>query len=134
MSIPLYGGGKQIRDWIFVEDFCEAIERAVERGIPGETYNISAGNELTNREVCERLIRHIGNPSAKLVDVADRPGHDFRYSLNSEKARNQLGWKPSHAFDKALVATVKWYRDNVSWWKNVATKKVLSESPWKVRW
>jgi len=134
MGIPLYGGGKQIRDWIFVEDFCEAIELAIRDGESGETYNISAGNEFSNREVCERLVKNIGNPFAKLVDVGDRPGHDFRYSLNSDKARKHLGWTTSHKFDEALASTVMWYRENEAWWKKVATKKVLSEAPWKERW
>ena len=110
-EIPLYGGGGQIRD-----------------------YNISAGNESTNKAVVERLMELLGGPNVRLVYVEDRPGHDFRYSLNSNKARQSLGWKPSHSFDEGLALTVKWYRENVSWWKPLATKKVLAETPWKERW
>jgi dTDP-glucose 4,6-dehydratase len=130
-TIPLYGGGRQIRDWIYVNDFCTAVEQAIENAVPGEVYNISAGNELSNKEVAERLLKQIGNTSAKLVSVEDRPGHDFRYSLNSEKARRSFGWKPAHTFEEGLTKTVNWYRENVSWWKPLATPKILSEAPWK---
>lgn len=133
-AIPLYGGGKQVRDWIFVEDFCRAVDLALERADAGEVYNISAGNEMSNRELCQKLLQHIDHPEAKIVDVADRPGHDFRYSLNSDKARQRLGWKPEHEFGHALERTVSWYREHESWWKRVATEKVLSEAPWKMNW
>jgi len=129
--IPLYAGGNQVRDWIFVEDFCSAIELAIDNADSGEVYNISAGNEMTNRALCEKLLKQIDNPTAQIIDVADRPGHDFRYSLNSEKARRQLGWKPAHEFESALSNTVNWYRENKSWWKRTATAKALSGAPWK---
>ena len=133
-SIPLYAGGNQVRDWVFVEDFCNAVELALEDADLGEVYNISAGNEMTNRVLCEKLLKQIGNQSAQIVDVADRPGHDFRYSLNSEKARRRLGWRPVHEFESALAKTVQWYRENVTWWKRTATEKVLSDTPWKQQW
>lgn len=133
-GIPLYGGGNQIRDWIYVDDFCHAIELAVERGDCGGIYNISAGNEITNRQVVHQIIDQLGDPSAKIIDVEDRPGHDYRYSLNSEKARTKLGWKPAYTFDAALAKTVRWYRDHASWWTHIATEKVLSDTPWKERW
>jgi dTDP-glucose 4,6-dehydratase len=133
-EIPLYGGGRQVRDWIYVDDFCSAIARAIDRAIPGQVYNISAGNELSNKAVAERLLKQLGAPTVRLVDVADRPGHDFRYSLNSEKAQQSLGWKPSHSFDEGLAKTVKWYKENVSWWKPLATQKVLAPTPWKEQW
>lgn len=134
MEIPLYGGGRQIRDWVYVEDFCVAIEKAMDKGNPGEIYNISAGNELTNREVVERLLKHLGRTGIRIVDSEDRPAHDFRYSLSSEKARRHLGWGPVHGFDDALALTVKWYLENESWWKPFATPKALSITPWKERW
>jgi len=133
-SIPIYGGGRQIRDWIYVDDFCAAIELAIEKGDGGQIYNISAGNELSNRDLAQRLLRLLDIPSAELVEVDDRPGHDFRYSLNSEKARRQLGWKPAIEFDAALTRTVNWYREHTSWWRRLATEKVLSELPWKEKW
>jgi dTDP-glucose 4,6-dehydratase len=133
MEIPLYGGGGQVRDWIYVEDFCSGVEKALEKGSPGETYNFSAGNELTNRDVAERLVKHLESVS-KIVEVEDRPAHDFRYSLSSEKARHNLSWRPAHSFDEALSLTVKWYLKNQSWWKPIATSKVLSPAPWAERW
>jgi len=134
LAVPLYGGGMQVRDWIYVIDFCTAIEKALEKGEVGETYNVSAGNELTNKEVVERILRHIGKPSSLIVTAEDRPGHDARYSLSSEKARSSLGWRPTNEFEQALSVTVKWYRENESWWKPMATKKTLSTKPWKERW
>ncbi len=132
-EIPLYGGGKQVRDWIFVKDFCLAIEKALEKGAPGEIYNISAGNELTNRDVAERLLKQIGKSATRIVEVEDRPAHDFRYSLSSSKARQQLDWSPRHTFDEALTVTAKWYQDNQGWWRPLATPKTLSATPWKER-
>ena len=134
LEIPLYGGGRQIRDWIYVIDFCNAIELALERGVAGEVYNISAGNELTNREVAERLLKQFGETKSKIIEVEDRPGHDFRYSLESKKAQRILGWKSDHSFEDGLALTISWYRQNEPWWRPVATKKVLSKTPWKERW
>lgn len=133
-DIPLYGGGGQVRDWIYVEDFCAAIELAISKANPGEIYNISAGNEMSNREVAEKLVKQLDGARVKLVEVEDRPGHDYRYSLDSQKARRSLGWSPTRSFDEGLGITVKWYREHVSWWKPLATQKVLSDAPWKERW
>lgn len=130
-EIPLYGGGGQVRDWIYVRDFCSGIEAALENGEPGEVYNFSAGNELPNREVIVRLLKHLGKSQVPIVSSEDRPGHDFRYSLSSEKASKKLGWKPNHTFDAALALTVKWYLGHESWWKSLASEKVLSATPWK---
>ncbi len=134
MEVPLYGGGKQVRDWIFVDDFSDAIEKALDKGSHGEVYNISAGNELTNRQVVERLLKLLDKPNTRIAETADRPAHDFRYSLSSKKAREQLGWEPMHSFDTALSLTSKWYQDNERWWKPLASPKVLSPTPWKERW
>jgi len=134
MQIPLYGGGKQVRDWIFVEDFCNAVKLALDHGHPGETYNVSAGNKMPNRQIATRLLRKINNPDASLLDVEDRPGHDIRYSLNSRKASLQLGWKPRKSFDDAIVETVDWYKNHELWWRSLASAKVIAETPWKERW
>jgi dTDP-glucose 4,6-dehydratase len=131
MKIPLYGGGKQIRDWTYVEDFCDGINKVMEKGASGEIYNFSSGNEFTNRQVAQRIIRHLRIPETGVVDVDDRPAHDFRYSISSEKTRKHLGWRPSHSFDEALGHTVDWYVNNPSWWKPLASAKVLSATPWK---
>jgi dTDP-glucose 4,6-dehydratase len=130
-KIPLYGGGGQIRDWTYVEDFCDGISRVMDKGAPGEVYNFSSGNEYTNRQVAERIIRHLKLPATSIIDVDDRPAHDFRYSISSVKTREQLGWQPRHSFDEALGRTVDWYVNNSSWWRPLASAKVLSATPWK---
>ena len=134
LQVPLYGGGTQVRDWIYVIDFCTAIEKALEKGEVGQTYNVSAENELTNKEVVQRILRQIGKPLSLIVSTEDRPGHDVRYSLSSERARAKLGWRPRHEFEHALGLTVKWYLENEPWWRPMATKKILSARPWKERW
>ncbi len=134
MPIPLYGGGQQIRDWIYVEDFCTAIERSLDMGQPGEIYNISAGNELTNREVAQTILKQLGKPLSLLAETEDRPGHDFRYSLSSNKARRKLRWQPSKTTREALALTLEWYRANRKWWRKLASTKVLSAQPWKEKW
>lgn len=133
LDLPLYGEGRQIRDWIYVIDFCTAIEAALDKGTAGEIYNISAGNELTNMDVAKRLLKQLHELETRIVNVEDRPGHDFRYSLDSEKARRTLGWKPAYSFEDGLALTIDWYRRNEAWWRPLATKKVLSETPWKER-
>jgi dTDP-glucose 4,6-dehydratase len=133
-AIPLYGGGGQVRDWIYVRDFCTAIVAALEKGEPGEAYNISAGNEYSNREVAKRLLKQLGKSPDMIITVEDRPGHDTRYSLSSEKASKQLNWRPKHEFETALALTTKWYLANAGWWKPLATRKALSPTPWKERW
>jgi len=132
--IPLYGGGAQIRDWIHVEDFCIAIEHSLDKGEPGEVYNISAGNELTNREVAQMVLKKLGKPSSMIVETEDRPGHDFRYSLSSNKARRKLRWNPAKTTREALALTVDWYLANRKWWTGLASSKVLSGQPWKEKW
>jgi len=133
-AIPLYGGGGQVRDWIYVRDFCTAIEAALEKGELGEVYNISAGNEYSNQEVAQRLLKQLGKPPDTITTVEDRPGHDTRYTLSSKKASKQLVWKPKHEFDTALALTTKWYLSNAGWWRPPATRKVLSPTPWKEQW
>ena len=134
MPIPLYGGGGQIRDWIYVADFCSAIGNSLDKGQPGEIYNISAGNELTNREVAQTILKQLRKPLSMLVETDDRPGHDFRYSLSSNKARRKLRWHPKKTMREALAFTVEWYRANRKWWKDLASAKVLSAQPWKEKW
>jgi dTDP-glucose 4,6-dehydratase len=133
-NIPIYGKGMQIRDWIYVLDFCEAVRLAAEKGEPGEIYNVSAGNELPNIEVANRILGALHKPSDMIQFVQDRPGHDFRYSLDSSRIRSQLGWKPQHAFDEALKETVSWFVQNESWWRPLISDEVLSPTPWKLQW
>jgi dTDP-glucose 4,6-dehydratase len=133
LKIPIYSSGKQIRDWIYVADHCQALDVVLRKGAPGETYNISAGNELENLKVAEQILQLLKKPQELMQFVADRPGHDVRYSLDSSKIRARLGWKPKSSFEKALEATVNWYADNRWWWKPLATEKILHPTPWKLR-
>ena len=133
-QIPVYGNGSQVRDWIYVTDFCDVINQVVERGSIGAIYNVSAGNELPNLEVVKKILNHLGKTPDLIHFVEDRPGHDFRYSLNSDFIRQRLGWRPQHDFDDALRATINWYMTNENWWKPLLNDKTLSETPWKENW
>jgi len=132
LKVPIYGTGKNVRDWIYVLDHCEAIRLVLENGGPGEIYNISSGNELENIEVVRMILRHLGKDEDLIFFVEDRPGHDLRYSLDSSKIRSELGWRPLHDFSSALKETVEWYLRNESWWRPLATKEILHPTPWKL--
>lgn len=134
LRVPLYGKGNNVRDWIHVEDHCEAIDVALRDGRAGEVYNISSGNELANFEVVSAVLELLGKPRSLIEYVEDRPGHDVRYSLDSSKITNQLGWKPKHTFRQALVKTVEWYVKNEDWWRPLADERVLHAAPWKLKW
>ena len=120
-EIPVYGDGLQVRDWLFVEDHCAALDLVYHKGAAGETYLIGAGFELTNKEMIHRVCREIdrrlnGGPREDLMrSIADRPGHDRRYALDSSRIRNELGWKPSLELEEAITQTVDWYLDNQQW-------------------
>jgi len=131
LQIPVYGTGKNVRDWIYVLDHCEAVSLILDRGKPGEIYNVSSGNELPNMTVVKEILRLLGKSEDLVMLVEDRPGHDFRYSLDSSKIRSELGWKPRHTFTSALKETVEWYIRNEPWWKPLATEKTLHPTPWK---
>jgi dTDP-glucose 4,6-dehydratase len=114
--VPLYGDGMNVRDWCHVEDNCAAIDLVLRRGADGEIYNVGAGNDLTNRELTERLLALVGADETMIERVTDRLGHDRRYAIDSAKVRS-LGWAPHHQLDDALAATVGWYRANRWWWE-----------------
>jgi dTDP-glucose 4,6-dehydratase len=133
LQIPVYGTGKNIRDWLFVQDHCEAIDRVLAHGEPGEIYNIGSGNEMPNIEIVKKILSILGKDESLISFVEDRPGHDVRYSLDFSKIRTFLGWKPKHSFKEAIEKTVAWYKNNEKWWKPLATKEVLSRTPWRVR-
>lgn len=116
--LPLYGDGRQRRDWLAVEDHCAAIEHVLLRGEPGQTYNIGGGNERDNITVAERLLACLGKPTRLIQFVQDRPGHDRRYAVDCTKLR-RLGWQPSVSFEDGLKATVEWYRTHESWWRPI---------------
>ena len=134
LSVPIYGKGQNIREWIYVQDFCEALDLLLSKGRSGEIYNASAGNELTNLDIVKKILNLMGKPEDTMTFVKDRPGHDIRYSLDSSKLRNELGWIPQHSLKEALKATVNWYMENERWWKPLATEKVLHPTPWKLKW
>jgi len=118
LKVPLYGDGRQIRDWLYVEDHCRAIEIVANKGKKGEIYNVSAGNEKKNIEVVKKILEILRRPEDLIEFVNDRPGHDVRYSLNSEKLRS-IGWVPQISFDDGLNKTVEWYLKNKYWWRNL---------------
>ncbi len=124
--LPIYGDGRQVRDWLFVDDHCRAIHAAVERGRAGEIYNIGGNCALSNLDVVKRLLQAAGKPESLMTTVADRPGHDRRYALNSAKIESETGWKPQIDFDDGLAVTVAWYRNNRAWIDNVRSGEYRS--------
>jgi dTDP-glucose 4,6-dehydratase len=116
--LPIYGSGQNARDWIFVEDNCRAIRLVLEKGEKGQTYNIAGGNERRNIEIAMEILRHLSLPETMIEYVADRPGHDFRYSLDCERIHH-LGWRPQVNFEDGLLKTVDWYRSNEWWWRRL---------------
>ncbi len=119
---PLYGDGMNVRDWLFVLDHVTAIETVLERGVPGEIYNIGGGYSAPNIEFIRSVLRVMGKPESLIQFVKDRPGHDRRYALSHEKLTRELGWKPSFAFEDAIKLTVQWYTDNRGWWTALKKK------------
>ncbi len=115
-KVPLYGDGGNERDWLHVEDHCAAIHLIVERGTPGETYNIGAGAQVSNLELTRRILTIMGQDESMIEYVEDRPGHDRRYALDSTKTRD-LGWAPEHSLEERLAETVEWYRTRRDWWE-----------------
>jgi len=129
-KIPIYGTGKNIRDWIHVNDHCNAIIDVLHKGKTGESYNISANNEIDNITIVKKILS-LMNKSEELIEfVEDRPGHDFRYSLDSSKIRNSLNWSSKINFDKGIQNTIDWYLQNPEWWKNIE-KNTFNGTPWK---
>ncbi|NOX36645.1 MAG: dTDP-glucose 4,6-dehydratase [Calditrichaeota bacterium] len=122
LPLPLYGDGRNVRDWIYVLDNCEAIDVVLHHGEPGEVYNIGAGNELENIQITEMILDKLKKPRSLIKPVPDRPGHDRRYSLNCDKIR-ALGWEPRHPFEEALDATIRWYVENEAWWRRIKEKQ-----------
>ena len=120
-SLPLYGDGQQVRDWLHVDDHCRAIDLLLDQGRPGETYNIGGGSEMTNAELTARILKILGKPESLIRRVTDRPGHDRRYSLATDKLRG-LGWQPEVDFDSGLERTVQWYAEHRGWWERIKTK------------
>jgi dTDP-glucose 4,6-dehydratase len=118
LALPLYGDGQNVRDWLHVDDHCRGIDLLIERGENGEVYNIGGGNEVKNVDLTHRILELTGRPNTLIRRVADRPGHDRRYALDTAKLRD-LGWAPAVEFEQGLAETVAWYRANESWWRPI---------------
>jgi len=125
-SLPVYGDGKNIRDWIFVEDNCSATRAVLEKGKPGNIYNIGASNEWKNIDIVKLILDILEKPYSLIEYIKDRPGHDRRYALDNKKIINELGWKPKYKFEQKIKDTVEWYLNNQDWVKNVITKEYLN--------
>jgi dTDP-glucose 4,6-dehydratase len=124
-KVPLYGDGLNMRDWLHVDDHCQALQLVAESGRPGEIYNIGGGTELTNRELTARLLDALGADESMVQPVIDRKAHDRRYSVDITKIQEELGYQPRVSFDDGLADTVRWYRDNRSWWERLKPAGVL---------
>src|ERR671918_204144 len=117
--LPVYGDGGNVRDWLHVEDHCQALVRALEQGKAGEVYNIGGGAERRNIDIVRGILKLLGKPERLIKFVQDRPGHDRRYAIDPSKAKRELGWTPAHTFEQGLEETVRWYVDNARWWEHV---------------
>lgn len=118
-ELPVYGTGDNVRDWLYVEDHCAAIDLIVRKGTVGEVYNIGGHNERTNLEVVKTILKALDKPETLIQFVTDRPGHDRRYAIDPTKIETELGWKPKHNFDTGIQETIRWYLENEDWWKNI---------------
>jgi dTDP-glucose 4,6-dehydratase len=121
-SVPVYGDGLQVRDWIHAEDHARALWAVLTRGVPGRTYHVSAGEQRTNRDVITSILRQLGQPESLMTRVTDRPGHDRRYALDNTRLTTELSWRAEHTWDQGIAETVQWYTGNPEWWKRVLTE------------
>ena len=118
-TLPIYGTGENVRDWLYVEDHCSAIDLVIHKGRVGEVYNIGGHNEKTNLEVVKTVLKQLGKPESLITYVKDRAGHDLRYAIDPTKIHNELGWLPQTKFDDGIKKTVQWYLDHKQWWENI---------------
>jgi dTDP-glucose 4,6-dehydratase len=124
--IPLYGDGMNVRDWLYVEDHCDAIWTVLNSGKPGEVYNIGGNNEMTNRRIVETILKEMGKTWDDGVQyVKDRPGHDRRYAIDATKIKRELGWAPKHRWEQAIKQTIQWYKDHQDWWRAIKSGEYL---------
>ena len=117
--LPVYGNGANVRDWLYVEDHCSAIDLIIHKGTEGEIYNIGGHNERTNLDVVKTVLKELGKGEELIAFVKDRAGHDMRYAIDPTKIHNELGWLPTTGFDEGIKITVKWYLENKKWWENI---------------
>ena len=120
-ALPVYGEGLNVRDWLYVEDHCKAIDMIIHDGKVGEVYNIGGHNEKTNIYIVKKILELLGKPESLITFVTDRKGHDLRYAIDPTKIKNELGWEPDTMFDDGIVKTVNWYLENRDWWENIVS-------------
>ncbi|OGD86210.1 dTDP-glucose 4,6-dehydratase [Candidatus Curtissbacteria bacterium RBG_16_39_7] len=125
-KIPIYGDGLYVRDWIYVEDHCRGIELILEKGKVGETYLIGADNELANIDLAKKILKILGKANSFIEYVKDRPGHDRKYAIDATKIKKELGFQPMFDFEDALRSTIKWYKNNQTWWRKIRTGEYLN--------
>ena len=118
-KLPVYGTGENVRDWLYVEDHCSAIDLIIRKGRAGEVYNIGGHNEKTNLEVVKTILKELGKGEDLITFVKDRPGHDRRYAINPAKIHREVGWLPQTSFAEGIKKTIKWYLDNEDWWQRI---------------
>jgi dTDP-glucose 4,6-dehydratase len=118
-QLPVYGKGENVRDWLYVEDHCEAIDLIVRKGRVGEVYNIGGHNERTNLSVVKEILSILGKDESLIEYVVDRPGHDLRYAIDPTKISNELGWLPKTSFEEGIKKTIQWYLYNKEWWQHI---------------
>lgn len=118
-KLPVYGTGENVRDWLYVEDHCSAIDLIIRKGRVGEVYNIGGHNEKTNLEVVKTILKELGKGEDLITFVKDRPGHDRRYAIDPAKIYRELGWLPQTSFAEGIKKTIKWYLDNEDWWQRI---------------
>ena len=124
-ELPIYGDGLYVRDWIYVEDHCKAINAVLQKGKVGEIYNISSSEEKTNLDITHLILENLKKPESLIKHVKDRPAHDRRYALNADKIRKELGWEPEVSFEKGMKLTVDWYLKNQEWWQKIKSGEYL---------
>lgn len=124
-ELPVYGDGKNIRDWLYVEDHCSAIFKVLEKGKLGEVYNVGGNNEWYNIDIVKLILRMLNKPDTMIRYVKDRPGHDRRYAIDSGKIMKELGWKPEYKFEEGIVKTIDWYIENENWWRKVMSGEYM---------
>ncbi|KIL41612.1 spore coat protein [Gordoniibacillus kamchatkensis] len=127
-SLPVYGDGLNVRDWLYVEDHCSAIDLVMHKGVNGEVYNIGGSNERTNIQIVKTILAELGKPESLISYVPDRPGHDRRYGIDAAKITRELGWKPKTDFETGIKRTIQWYLDNQGWWNRILSGEYKSYS------
>ena len=118
-NLPVYGDGKNVRDWLYVEDHCKAIDLIIHNGRVGEVYNIGGHNEMKNIDIVKIICKELGKPESLITYVSDRKGHDMRYAIDPTKIHNELGWLPETKFADGIKKTIQWYLDNKEWWETI---------------